>query len=173
MEKYIYEKIIKAKNGDENCLEEIIKIFWPLISKYSRLLDGEDTKQDLSLHLIEVINKLPVEKDNFNKDKFIVGYISKSIRNEYIRLSKLKNKKYNNETQLNLDIEIEYRKSDSDFEVLDLFNKLSRKEANIMKLIYINKLSVSEVAESMKISRQAVNQSKNRALNKIRSTYLT
>ena len=136
MEKYIYEKVIKVKNGDGNYLEEIIKIFEPLISKYSRLLDGEDTKQDLSLHLMEVIKKIPIEKDNFNEDKFIVGYISKSIRNEYIILSKLKNKKDNNETHLNLDIEIEYKKSESDVEVLDLFNKLSRKEASIMKLIY-------------------------------------
>ncbi|MFU7517668.1 helix-turn-helix domain-containing protein [Clostridium sp. HCS.1] len=75
MEICIYEKLIKAKNGDRYCLEEIIKIFDPLISKYSRLLDGEDTKQALSLHLLIVVNKIPVEYDYLKKDKIIVGYI--------------------------------------------------------------------------------------------------
>ena len=172
MEICIYEKLIKAKNGDRYCLEEIIKILDPLISKYSRLLDGEDTKQALSLHLLIVVNKIPVEYDYLKKDKIIVGYISKSIRNEYIR-SKLKNKKDSNETELKLDIGIDSEKFDSNIELLDLFNKLSKKEYKIMKLLYINNLSISEIANLMKISRQAVNQCKNRALNKIRSIYLT
>lgn len=173
MTNYIYEKVIKAKGGDKYCLEEIIQIFDPLISKYSRLLDGEDTKQDLSLHLIIVINKIPIKNNCFKKDKFIVGYIAKSIKNEYIRLSKLKNKKDSNETEINLDIEIEYKKFDSDFELIDLLNILNERQSTIMKLIYIDNLSVSEVANHMEISRQAVNQVKNRALNKIRITYLT
>lgn len=144
-----------------------------MISKYSRLLDGEDTKQALSLHLLIVVNKIPVEYDYLKKDNIIVGYISKSIRNEYIRLSKLKNRKDSNETELKLDIGIDSEKFDSNIELLDLFNKLSKKEYKIMKLLYINNLSISEIANLMKISRQAVNQCKNRALNKIRSIYLT
>lgn len=173
MENYIYEKLIKAKNGEKDCLEEIIKKFNPLISKYSRLLDGEDTKQDLYLHLVKVINKIPIKQDYFDKDKFIVGYIVKSIRNEYIRLSKLKNKKESNETQLNLDIEIEHESSYEDIELIELFKKLSKSEYNIIKLICMKGLSVSEIANYMGISRQVVNQCKNRALNKIRNTYLT
>ena len=41
-----------------------------------------------------------------------------------------------------------------------------------MKLIYVYYLSVSEVSDYMKISRQAVNQAKNRALKKIKNVYL-
>ncbi len=47
-----------------------------------------------------------------------------------------------------------------------MFKVLTKKEAYIMKLLYVYYLSVSEVADYMKISRQAVNQSKNRALKK-------
>ncbi|MFU7517667.1 sigma-70 family RNA polymerase sigma factor [Clostridium sp. HCS.1] len=72
-----------------------------------------------------------------------------------------------------MDIGIDSEKFDSNIELLDLFNKLSKKEYKIMKLLYINNLSISEIANLMKISRQAVNQCKNRALNKIRSIYLT
>lgn len=71
----IYEKLIKAKEGDNNCIEEIIEMFNPLISKYSRLLDGEDTKQDLSLYLIMVVYKIPINKEYFFEDEFIVDYI--------------------------------------------------------------------------------------------------
>lgn len=71
----IYEKLIKAKEGDNNCIEEIIEMFNPLISKYSRLLDGEDTKQDLFLYLIMVVYKIPINKEYFFEDEFIVDYI--------------------------------------------------------------------------------------------------
>ena len=53
-----------------------------------------------------------------------------------------------------------------------MFKVLTKKEAYIMKLLYVYYLSVSEVADYMKISRQAVNQSKNRALKKIKELYL-
>jgi len=169
----IYNKLKKAKNGDKYYLEEIIKLFNPLISKYSRLLDGEDTKQDLSLHLIKTIDKISINKECFFEDKFIVSYISKSIRNEYIRLSKVKYKKILNEVQLNTEIEIGYENFVSEIEFLDIFKVLTENESYIMKLIYIYYLSVSEVANHMKISRQAVNQAKNRALLKIKNVYMT
>ena len=54
-----------------------------------------------------------------------------------------------------------------------MFKVLSEKETYIIKLIYVYYLSVTEVAEYMNISRQAVNKTKNRALNKIKKIYLT
>ena len=62
---------------------------------------------------------------------------------------------------------------ESEIELLDMFKVLSEKEAYIIKLIYVYYLSVTEVAEYMNISRQAVNKTKNRALNKIKKIYLT
>ena len=59
-----------------------------------------------------------------------------------------------------------------EFEILDMFKVLSRKECFIMRLLYIHYLSISEVADYMKISRQAVNQAKNRALKKLKKMYL-
>ena len=40
-------------------------------------------------------------------------------------------------------------------------------------LIYINYLSISEVADYMGVSRQAINQAKNRAISKLKKVYLT
>ena len=50
---------------------------------------------------------------------------------------------------------------------------MTEKEEYIMKLIYINYLSISEVADYMGVSRQAINQAKNRAIGKLKKVYLT
>ncbi|MBU3106208.1 hypothetical protein [Clostridium gasigenes] len=87
------------------------------------------------IHLIKIVNNIKVDNKNLCEDKIIVGYIAKSIRNEYIRRSK--KKILLNELELNLDIEIEYDRFDSAFEMLDTFKVLSEKEAYVMKLIYV------------------------------------
>lgn len=171
MKNNIYDKLIEIKNGNHDSLEEIISILNPLIHKYSRLLDGEDTKQDLTIYLISLINKIPINKETFFENNAILAYISKSIKNEYIKLSKKHDKKRNNEIKLDLNIDMGYEELESEIEMLDLFNVLTLKEAYIMKLIYLNYLSVTEVSEFMKISRQSVNQTKNRALNKLKKLY--
>lgn len=88
MEKDMAEKIIKYRKGNNNSLLEIIEIFNPIISKYSRLLDKEDTRQDLIIHLIKILNNILIDNKSLVKNKEIIGYIAKSIRNEYIKLSK-------------------------------------------------------------------------------------
>lgn len=173
MGNWICEELIKYRNGSDTSLEEIINVFNPLINKYSRLLDGEDTKQDLILYLITIINKISIEKNKFSEDKAIFVYIAKAIRHEYIKLSQKTDRKRLKETELNLDFEIGYENFESEMELLDLFNILTEKESYIMKLIYIHYLSVSEVADFMEVSRQSINQTKNRALKKLRETYLT
>ena len=91
----------------------------------------------------------------------------------YIKLSQKADKKRINEMELNLDVEIGYEEFESEMELLDLFNVLTEKEAYVMKLIYVHYLSISEVSDFMKVSRQSINQTKNRALKKLRETYLT
>lgn len=172
MEKNIFIKIMKYKNGDKKSLLEIIEIFNPLINKYSRLLDKDDTRQDLIIHLIKVINNIPIHNKNLLKNNGTFRYIARAIRNEYIKLSQKRDKIKLNEMELDLDIEIGYEECESELLILDMFKVLSKKESYIMKLLYVYYLSVSEVADYMKISRQAVNQSKNRALKKIRKLYL-
>ncbi|MBE6053281.1 MAG: sigma-70 family RNA polymerase sigma factor [Clostridium sartagoforme] len=90
---------------------------------------------------------------NFCKGKVIVSYIAKSIRNEYIRLSRIKSRRAINETELNLDLEIAYECGDLEFELLDTFRLLTKKETYIMKLIYIYCLSTLEISQCMNISR--------------------
>ena len=166
----IYKNIKEYKNGNKEIFREIINVFNPLINKLSKSVNGEDTRQDLLVHLLEIINKLP-EENRFEDDKIIFSYISKALKYEYIKLSKKNDKIKNREVELNLEIEIGYEEFDSEVEVLNLFEVLTEKEEYIMKLIYINYLSISEVADYMGISRQAINQAKNRAISKLKKVY--
>ena len=165
--KEIIGKVKKYRDGESECLIEIITLFNPVLSKYSKLVDGEDTKQDLIIHLIKVLNNAKFYDEKLCEDKIIFSYILKSIRREYIRLSKNKNKISFNETELNLDMEVAYDGFENEFELMDMLKILSQREAYIIKLMYIYYLSASEIAEYMKISRQAVNQTKNRALKRL------
>lgn len=163
----ILNSILKYKEGNNEFILKIMDTFNPVINKYAKLLDGEDTRHDLIVYLIKLMEKINLNNEDFYKDKIIFSYIAKSIRNEYIRLSRLKSRRLINEIELNLELEIACEDGCLEFELLDLFKLLTQKEAYIMKLIYVYSLSVSEVSQYMNISRQAVNQTKNRALKKI------
>ncbi|MBU3208014.1 N-acetylmuramoyl-L-alanine amidase, partial [Clostridium algidicarnis] len=60
-----------------------------LINKYSRLLEYEDTKQELSLTLIKVLQRIRIDKGNFREDKYIISYINKSIINRGVKTTNL------------------------------------------------------------------------------------
>lgn len=80
--------IIDAKNKDIESINKLLLIFKNIINKYSRQLDGEDTKQDLSLFLIKLIDNIDITSASKYNDKQLLSYISKSLKNEYIKLSK-------------------------------------------------------------------------------------
>lgn len=173
MNNEMFVKIMNIKKGNNDELIEVIEMFKPLIRKYSKMIDGEDAEQDLKIFLINLLNKIPVDSDRLYEDKAIFAYIAKSLRSEYIKLSKKRDKKILNEVEIDLDVDLGSNELESEIELLDMFKVLSEKEAYIIKLIYVYYLSVTEVAEYMNISRQAVNKTKNRALNKIKKIYLT
>ena len=45
---------------------------------------------------------------------------------------------------------------------------MPEREKTILQLFFVDEYSIEEIAQQLSISRQAVNQAKNRALNKIR-----
>ena len=89
MNKELIFKIIDVKkyNKDESILD-ILAIFDNIINKYSRKLNGEDTKQDLYVFLIKLIKNIDELTIINYEDKQVLSYFSKSLKNEYIRLSK-------------------------------------------------------------------------------------
>lgn len=169
MGKEIYEDIIKAKSRNYDSIDRIINCFEPQLNKYSRLLNGEDTKQELIIYLIKIIDTIPINEDCIWHDKAILSYISKSLKNDYIKLSKREHNIKKVELDLCNELESEY--FEEDFSFIELFKELTEKESYIIKLIYIYDFSVSEIAQTMKITRQAVNKTKNKGLKKLGEIY--
>lgn len=159
-------KIIEIQNGNKRGIYDVLIIFDNILNKYSRSLNHEDTKQDLSIFLIGLFYKIPIYK--FNDERQILSYISKSIKYEYIRLSKINSKKLSNEVYINEDIEMYYNFDSYDIEFLDLISILNESEKHILNLFFVENFSISEISKLMNVSRQAINQNKNRAIKKLK-----
>ncbi|MFQ9249126.1 MAG: hypothetical protein ACLR3R_17880 [Clostridium paraputrificum] len=85
---FIFKIIDVKKNNKDESMLDILAIFDNIINKYSRKLNGEDTKQDLYVFLIKLINNIDELSIVNYEDKQVLSYFSKSLKNEYIRLSK-------------------------------------------------------------------------------------
>lgn len=158
---------------DDTAVLELIERFKRLLIKYAKKLDYEDAYNDLQLFFIELIAKLKCTGSLKRDDAIIVSYIAISVKNQYIKLSTKKSlhttafsdlsdsQLYfvdsSNATMLPISIE----------EYLPHNNKLTLWERQVVMDFFVNGLSISEIAHMQKKSRQAVNQAKNRGLNKI------
>lgn len=159
---------------DEDACVELLSRFDPLLRKYSRELNYEDSYEDLRLFFIELVMKLKDSPLVKKGDGYLVNYISASVKHHYIFLSKSSRRL----PILFSDISEEQRnhleyitaqesapKLSDYFPVNDL---LSEREIAILDMHYVQGYSISEIANLFQISRQAINQSKNKAINKIK-----
>lgn len=171
MSKNLYSLVQKTKCRKEEDTLELLELFNPIINKYGKLLMGEDTKQDLKLHLLKTIEKMPLEKMKVKNNKVIFSYLAKAIRYEYIRLSKNSRKTEERESIFEIESYEDETALNSEIFLLEMMEVLTKKEAFIVDCIYVNCLSPTEVAHYLGVSRQSVNQTKNKALEKIRTLY--
>ena len=170
---FIFKIIDVKKNNKDESILDILAIFDNIINKYSRKLNGEDTKQDLYVFLIKLINNIDELSIVNYEDKQVLSYFSKSLKNEYIRLSKKNDRRKNNEDYNCEDRVWGYNFIESNIEVVDSIKNLNNYEKKIIKMVVLNGYSVSEVAKKTGKSRQAISQVKNRAISKLKKVYLT
>lgn len=170
---FIFKIIDVKKNNKDESMLDILAIFDNIINKYSRKLNGEDTKQDLYVFLIKLINNIDELSIVNYEDKQVLSYFSKSLKNEYIRLSKKNDRRKNNEDYNCEDRVWGYNFIESNIEVVDSIKNINNYEKKIIKMVVLNGYSVSEVAKKTGKSRQAISQVKNRAISKLKKVYLT
>lgn len=160
---------------DDAAALQLLELFDKLLKKYARLLGTEDAYEDLRLFFFELLDKLKDKRVCNDNDGYVVSYISKSIKNQYIALSKgkraIKSTVFSDVSDEQM-IYIEQIAAIEDVvNITDYFpvkNKLSPREETILQQFFVGEYSIEEIAQQLGISRQAVNQAKNRALNKIR-----
>lgn len=172
--------ITAAQHKNEEAVLEIIEKFEPIIKKHSRSLkNDEDGESETILSLLEIINAINFH--NFKaevNDAVLVKYISTSLYHSYIRANKYKqneDKCIYDEKLLDIPIccaSIHENSFDNSIILHETIkNLLSDKEYLCIEHIFRYGYSVAEVAENLGISRQAVNQCKVRALNKLKNIY--
>lgn len=150
------------------------------MKKYAALLDTEDALQELQANLIALLLKMKTECLRGKEDKYIVSYINKTIYYDYIRLSK-HNRKYRQTHWLECEMQPEdiacvdkhtavYNQYDK-LLLDELKRSLTGVEFEVICLHYILNYHIGEIATLKKVSSQAVNKTKNRALAKIRMQF--
>lgn len=159
----------RAQNGYQEDFEIIVDKFQPLIKKYAGKLEQEDAFNELMLFLCQFVQK--VELDKFECDAQLKAYLNKSIKCEANRLLKLENLKQSKEVLIedNKDggIYIYHSIFDEVINKLWAIDTLTKKEYQLLYLHYAMGYSVAEIAAIYHVSRQAINQMKNRALKKV------
>lgn len=174
--------VSKAKLGDKNSIEMILKEFTPTIIKFSSCVylssyNMEDLIQEGYLYLFNIIKKY-----NPKKSKFIT-YANVALKNNYNYLIR-QNVKYHAELSYNKPInsdkyEINYVLKDN-FNVEDIFIKkalydslkdLDKKQANILIHYYFKKLSLKDFAIKNNMSYYNCIKLKNTALYNLREKF--
>lgn len=162
-----------AQQNNQEALQDIIIQFNPLLQKYASQLDYEDGRNDLVVFMINFIKHINLHR--FEADAQLTAYLEVSVRHEFYRLAK-KHQKLIQSEQLteNKDIEKLQQSFTIDTEcdfVIDVCrsDRFTQKERNVLYLHYVLDYSIAEIATAYRISRQAVNQLKNRAIKKMQN----
>lgn len=169
------EKIENYQNGNEKeivkILEEINSIFKIIKFKYDEEVEGE-----VICYTITFLKKIDISR--FENTDYLKNYIKKSLIN---RAKDVLKKKYKDIEKItyNTDLlEIEGNKlvnsnlMESKLEFTNLLECLNKRERKIINMFFYDKSSIQEIARELELSRQYVNKTKNRALDKLRKVYL-
>lgn len=175
----LYKLIYESQKGNKKSLEIICHKFDPLIKKYSYYLNYEDAYEDLLEAFILVIQKIPIQTNNFKNNTYILSYIRTSIKNAYIFFNKKKQKYLNHISLTKNDLVFEeysyltnnLSEEKSNIFLIDMKRILTNKEYNLLTLKFLKGYSDEEIGNILGITRQAINKQFNRLKRKIKELY--
>ncbi len=162
-----------AQMGDEEAILLLYNKFLPKIKKCAINLNYETAETDITIRFLEFIKNTNFDTIVSKCDGAVINYTNKFFNNTYINLLISKD---THMSLIYLDDEnsftrdVPYYDDQSNLE-LDCFSSLTELQRKIIIYRYIYGYSVQEIAQKLKISRQAVNKAKNRGIKSIRSFY--
>lgn len=167
--------ILHAQDGDQKSMLALLEKFNPIINKYTRMLNTEDAKEDITLAFIELIMRMQLSTIKRHDEGTMVKYIQTSMYHTYIKLSK---KVYQRYREIPMSAVSDCCKSIygtslaiyDDYKNTDIQRVLTRKECEVITL-YFNGVKIADIAKRMGICRQTTNETKLRALRKLRDFY--
>lgn len=173
----IIDDIRSGQCGNQSAVLHLINGFSPMMKKYARKLETEDAYYDLQTEFIELILYLDCNKLRNTSDGAMVQYLSQSIYHAYIKLLRqLIDNKVPTISVDELTDNILYQSlathenHSSSYDIPPAL--LTPQEADTFYQICILGYSASELAQKKGVTRQSVNQAKQRAISKLRR-YLT
>lgn len=173
----LVDRIIGAKHGSAEAMEDLLTQFEPILKKYSKKLFWEDAFQDMTLSFIELIHKFPLERMRSKDDGSLVKYIARSIYNIYVMyLDQYFHMPHptvflddSNMAQTLLSASYEDKLEECNFiDLIDTCPELTEKERRVLILIYYWGYTSTQIAKSLSTSKQNINQIKRRALEKMK-----
>lgn len=169
----LIELIKLSKENDENSTLELINKFYPLVKKYANKLYYDNYESYFYIQILIAIKKFNTVRHY--SDAEIVCYFSKVIRNAYI--DEIKRKKTNIPVQSYENIrEIEKIESKNNdilnmehiIYINQITTRLTDNEKRVIIELFVNNKSENELAKELSISKQAISNTKRKALKKIK-----
>lgn len=175
----LYQMVMDARSGSRTAAEYLLDRFSPLLNRYATKLHREDAFEDIRCDFWDIIMRAPLEKLRTSDDYILLSYFEKAVRSRFIKhLEKLLNEK-NTLSYADLmeqeKYRIEYETAVCDDYSYGLFQSikglLNDKEYEVICLLYYNNIPTQELAQKLGVSRQNINQIKNRALKKLNAAF--
>ncbi len=155
--------IKKFKSQDMSVFEAIYGEFAKLINFYASHIATEDANSELTLFLIELLYAVDLSRFKNDCNEGLKKYIAVCIRNEYISISKSKEKLERFTYELFENYAGYTENQEDKIAVEQVFKYLTEKQRKVLVYRYKYGYSDVEIANILNIKRQAVNQLKNRA----------
>lgn len=160
----LYEKLCLAQAGNSDAILEIIDKFKPIIQKCVRQLNYECAETDLVIFLLLLLSKIELKTFAQKSEGEQINYFLKAIRNKQVDLYRKNQSHSLQEISLfdvcELSIEPEYLMQSE----LCILNSLPERQRKVLELHFIDGYSDTDVAAILGTSRQAVGQSRRRAI---------
>lgn len=179
----IMEKIIKAQQGDEKVLEDIIKKFTPFIIKTARSIyvNGHDLEDLIQIGKISVIKA--VNMYDVSREKGFVTYVTNAVTRNFYNLIRARVKEgsfcslnsVNDEGSELIDsiacgdnLEEDYETKEEKLMLLKALEKLSEKEREVIYWFYFQNKTLEQYAREKGICYRTAVDRKKKALIKLR-----
>ncbi len=174
MKKTLYELFKMAQDGNDLAKMELYKKFLPCIRGFGRKLFYEEAETDLTIHLLEFIKKIDLEKFKNRKDGEIVNYMQASFKSKYINMLKqIINK--NIETTI---LETEFMCFDcykrlEEEQFFRLLKDLNQIQKKIIIGKYVYDYTDDELAVICETSRQTISKQKKKAITILKNKLIS
>jgi RNA polymerase sigma-70 factor (family 1) len=167
--------LLEFQQGKHTAFERVFAVFYPTMVDFARRLIGESGEaEDISLVAFEKLFKIC---SKFERVENIQAYLYTAIRNQglnYLRQQKTRSDiEKGLAQQMKSDVLLTYEFEIRDLiysKVLTAIDNLPEQCGKIFKMLFIEELSPSEVAEILKISASTVYNQKQNALKTLRLT---